>query len=427
MQTGKQEFKRGWQIVLASSIGIGLGLSPVPFYTIGMFAPELAAEFGWGFGDIMIGITVMTLTVLLSSPLIGGLADRFGVRPVILASIVLFSLGFGTFALGNGSLLLFYFSWGLIAAVGAGTLPITWTRGVNLWFEKKKGLALGLALIGTGVFGSLIKPLTAYLIAELGWRGAYVVIAALPLVIALPITYFFFYESPDHKQATTLVKQVKHETGMTMSQVFRDRRFWTICLAIIPISFALGGPVPNMENLLLSKGFDKAAIAGIVPMIGISVLVGRTLGGWLIDHFWAPGIAFILLSLPALACWMLTADDLTTLTALFAIFLIGFASGVEYDLLAFLIARYFGMKSYSTIYGFIYATFALGAGVGPMVFGIIYDKTQSYNSILLFSLVILLIGAAMLLTLGKYRVFNHQDPAHSEESLGFVPTRETIK
>ncbi|GGF60552.1 MFS transporter [Alteromonas lipolytica] len=424
MQTGKQEFKRGWQIIFASSIGIGLGLSPVPFYTIGMFAPELAAEFGWGFGDIMIGITVMTLTVLLSSPLVGGLADRFGVRPVILASIVLFSLGFGTFALGNGSLLLFYFSWGLIAAVGAGTLPITWTRGVNLWFEKKKGLALGLALIGTGVFGSLIKPLTAFLIAELGWRGAYVVIAALPLVIALPIAYFFFYESPDHKQKTEVATDVKEETGMTMAQVFRDRRFWTICIAIIPISFALGGPVPNMENLLLSKGFDKAAVAGIVPMIGISVLVGRTLGGWLIDHFWAPGIAFILLSLPALACWMLTADELTTLTALFAIFLIGFASGVEYDLLAFLIARYFGMKSYSTIYGFIYATFALGAGVGPMVFGIIYDKTQSYNSILLFSLVILLVGAAMLLTLGKYREFGKDDPAHTEESLGFAPAEQ---
>ena len=428
MQTGKEEFKRGWQIVLASSLGIGLGLSPVPFYTIGMFAPELAAEFGWGFGDIMTGITVMTLTVLLSSPLVGGLADRFGVRPVILASIALFSLGFATFALGNGSLLLFYFSWGLIAAVGAGTLPITWTRGVNLWFEKKKGLALGLALVGTGVFGSLLKPLTAFLIAELGWRGAYVVIAALPLVIALPTAYFFFYESPGHKQkSASSIESAKDQPGMTMRQVFRDRRFWTICLAIIPISFALGGPIPNMENLLLSKGFDKAAVAAIVPVIGISVLVGRTLGGWLIDHFWAPGIAFILLSLPALACWMLTAEEISTYTALFAIFLIGFASGVEYDLLAFLIARYFGMKVYSTIYGFIYATFALGAGVGPMVFGIIYDRTQSYNSILLFSLVILLIGATMLLTLGRYRVFTKDDSAHTEESLGFAPTKEAIK
>jgi len=413
--SGASEFKRGWQIVMASAIGIGLGLSPVPFYTIGMFAPELAAEFGWGFGEIMLGITVMTLVALFSSPIVGNLADRFGVRKVILCSIVLFSISFSTFALGNGSLWLFYLSWGLMAAVGAGTLPITWTRGVNLWFEKKKGLALGLSLIGTGIFGAMIKPLSAWLIVELGWRGAYVVIASLPLLIALPVAWWFFYETPQHrddrkKLVVKKQKVISDAPGMTMAEVFKDRRFWTICIAIVPISFALGGPIPNMENLLMSKGFDLPQVALIVPIIGISVLVGRIAGGWLIDHFWAPGVAFVFLSLPAIACWILMSADLTVGLSMFAIFLIGFASGVEYDLLAFLIARYFGMKAYSTIYGFVYSAFALGAGSGPMVFGIIYDRTASYNSILLFSMIILVIGALMLLTLGKYRNFQVQPP-----------------
>lgn len=403
--TDYSEFKRGWTIILASSIGIGLGLSPVPFYTIGMFAPELSREFGWGFGDIMVGIMVMTVGALIASPLVGNLADRFGVRKVALTSVVLFSLSFATFALGNGSLLLFYVSWGLMALAGAGTLPITWTRAVNIWFEKKKGLALGLSLIGTGVFGALLKPVTAWLIVELGWRGAYVAIACLPLLVAFPVAWFLFREVPPDAgaRATGADGRPVIKSGLTMAQVFRDYRFWLLMVALVPISFALGGPVPNMENLLANKGFTLAEIASIVPLIGISVLFGRTLGGFLIDHYWAPGVAFVLLSLPALSCWILAHYDINIATAMFCVFLIGFASGVEYDLVAYLVARYFGMRSYSTIYGFLYGAFALGAGLGPTVFGKIYDQTQSYSAILLVSMVILLIGAGLLLALGRYR------------------------
>lgn len=406
---GFSEFRDGWKVVLASTIGIGLGLSPVPFYTLGMIAPELAKEFGWGFGQIMSGLTISTLVVLFSSPIVGNLADRFGVRKVILCSVILFGFSFALFAFSNGSLTLFYVTWGVMAAVGAGTLPITWTRGVNLWFERKKGLALGLSLIGTGLFGALIKPVAAWLIVTYGWRTTYLVIAAMPLLIAFPIALLCFYESPKTKSQAignqTEINTEKQHAGMTMSDVFRDGKFWLLCLAIVPISFAVGGPIPNMENLLANKGFDTIHIASIVPLIGISVLFGRLIGGWLIDHFWAPGVAFILLSLPAAACWVLGSVELNMTIAMIAVFMIGFAAGVEYDLLAFLIARYFGMKSYSTIYGFVYGAFALGAGVGPMTFGIIYDKTQSYDSIMIFSACVMLLGAGLLLLLGKYRHF----------------------
>jgi len=405
-QSAWAEFRRGWPIILAASIGIGLGLSPVPFYTIGMLAPELSAEFGWNIGDIMAGIAVMTVSALIASPIAGNLTDRFGVRRVALSSIILFALAFASFSLGNGSLLMFYMSWGLIAFAGAGTLPITWTRTVNVWFEKKKGLALGLSLVGTGLFGAMLKPITAALIAEFGWRTTYLVIACFPLFIAFPIAFFLFKEHPS-ESASKIKHEPSHKAlpyeGMDFISVLKDMKFWLIIISVIPISFAIAGPIPNMENLLVNKGFSLIQIASIVPLIGISVLVGRTLGGFLIDYFWAPGVAFVLLTLPIAACWMLGHLELTIVSAMVAVFLIGFASGVEYDLIAFLIARYFGMKNYSTIFGFVYGAFALGAGVGPMVFGMIFDKTASYTSILNVSAVILLIGAAMLLMLGKYR------------------------
>ena len=109
-----------------------------------------------------------------------------------------------------------------------------------------------------------------------------------------------------------------------------------------------------MENILKKAGFDHTDIIGLVQWIGISVILGRVIGGWLIDRFWAPAIAFLLLSAPVLSCWLLAQPDITLFSANLAIITIGFAAGVEYDLMAFLVARYFGMKSYSAIYGALY-------------------------------------------------------------------------
>jgi MFS family permease len=100
----ESEFRKGWPAVVSSMFGVGLGLSPVGFYTVGVFAPVLAQKFGWSFGAIFFGITVQTMTAVVFAPLAGLLADRVGARPVALVSLGLFGLGFMTFALGNGSL-----------------------------------------------------------------------------------------------------------------------------------------------------------------------------------------------------------------------------------------------------------------------------------------------------------------------------------
>jgi predicted MFS family arabinose efflux permease len=405
------EFRQGWRVVLASLVGIGLGLSPVPFYTIGMLAPELAREFHWPFGKIMGGLTITSLAVLIASPVVGLLADRFGVRKVALTSIVLFGCSFAAFSLTQGSLLLFYLTWGAVAIGGAGTLPITWTRAVNNRFDVRKGLALGLSLLGTGLFGFFIKPICAWLIAHEGWRATYLVIGAMPLCISLPIAWLFFHDVGERSQR---IDEPVMVTGLSFAEALRDWRFWVLAVAFVPISFAVGGPIPNMENILATQGFDKPSIATLVPFIGLSVIAGRIIGGWLIDRAWAPGVAFVLLSLPAIGCWLLAHGPIDYRTALFCIALIGFAAGVEYDLMAFLVARYFGMRSYATIYGSLYGCFALGAGVGPLFFGNAFDKTHSYSGMLVISCVILVMSALMLLTLGRYRRFERHPLSETE-------------
>jgi MFS family permease len=102
---------------------------------------------------------------------------------------------------------------------------------------------------------------------------------------------------------------------------------------------------------------------------------------------------------------MLAHGPLTYGMSALSIFMIGFAAGVEYDLMAFLVARYFGMKSYGAIYGALYGFFAAGAGVAPVVFGAAFDQHHSYAGPLTISAAFLLTGALMLLTLGRYRTF----------------------
>jgi len=407
---GYGEFKLGWPVVLSAMLGIGLGLSPLPFYTIGILAPELAKEFGWGFAEILGGLPIMTFAVLLASPLVGLLADRIGVRTVALWSLLLFGLAFAAFAANTGDIRLFYATWGIMALVGAGTLPVTWTRAVNNRFDIHKGLALGLSLVGTGLFGFACKLYTAWLVEEFGWRVAYLGVAALPLLIALPIAFIFFHDvggrtvtAAERRVADAERKAVT--PGLSFGQALKDWRFWVLAVAFVPISFAVGGPIPNIENILRSNGFEAGDIVTLASLIGLSVIGGRLLGGWLIDRIWAPGVAFVLLSAPAVACWLLAQGTTDPVIAGLSIVLIGFAAGVEYDLMAFMVARYFGLKSYGGIYGALYGFFALGAGIGPVVFGQFFDRTGSYETILLYSAVGLVAGAALLLLMGKYRNF----------------------
>ncbi len=407
---GYSEFRTGWPVVLASMLGIGLGLSPVPFYTIGMLAPELAREFGWAFGDIMAGLPIMTFAVLVASPIVGLLADRVGVRPIALISVVLFGFSFMAFAANPGDIRFFYANWAIMAVLGAGTLPITWTRAVNNRFEDRKGFALGLSLLGTGVFGFLVKPFTAFVIDAYGWRAAYMAVGALPLILAFPVAWFAFHDVGDRNQSAADRREsdalrAAATPGLTFSETLRNWRFWVLAIAFVPISFGVGGPIPNMENIVKTAGFSGPDIVSLVSLIGLSVIAGRVVGGWLIDRFWAPGIAFFMLSAPALACWMFAHGDLTYATAAGSIILIGFAAGVEYDLMAFLVARYFGLKSYGAIYGSLYGFFALGAGIGPVVFGRAFDATGNYDGPLMLSAGLLVAGAVLLLLLGRYRTF----------------------
>jgi predicted MFS family arabinose efflux permease len=151
----------------------------------------------------------------------------------------------------------------------------------------------------------------------------------------------------------------------------------------------------------------------LLSFIGLSVIVGRVLGGILIDRLWAPGVAFVMLSFPAISLFLLSQmDALPYWLALSSVILIGLALGVEYDFMAYMVARYFGLRSYAAIYGSLYGFFAMGAGFGPAVFGYVFARQGTYDPVLAIGAGLTLAGSALLLLLGKYPTFPGQPEGH---------------
>ncbi|WP_298767287.1 MFS transporter [Novosphingobium sp. 1748] len=402
--TAREEFSRGWGVILASTLGIGLGMAAVPTYSMGLFAPYLVREFGWSVGQIMASMSIITLMSLWAGPSYGAWAERIGARRIILVAIPLWGLGFVSLSLLTGSLVQFYLTWLAIGLVGAATLPITFTRAVNRGFDRAKGLALGLAMTGTGLFGIFGKPFLGAVLAAYGWRMGFVAVGLLPVLIAFPAAFFLFREeersTPDGHHAPV------ERPGMTTPEALRDWRFWLIAAALVPTSFAMGGPVPNLELILKDGGLSPEQALTVTPLIGLAAIIGRLVGGWLLDRIWAPLVGFVILSLPAFSLWYLGSGLLDVGHARLATFTLGFALGIEYDMVAFFVARYFGLRRYGAIYGLLYVCFAAGAGFSPMVFGHNHDTTGNFHAILSASSVALVICAASFLLLGKYRRFD---------------------
>lgn len=407
------EFRLGWKVLLAAMLGVAFGASPIPFNTIGFFMGPLNAEFGWSRAEIAAGVTIFGIVASLLAPVFGSLADRYGVRPVALWSLAAFAITFACFGMMPASLFGYYAIWLLVGLVGIGSTPVTWSRAVNLWFFRHRGLALGITLVGTSLAAMILPPLTVWLIESFGWRIAYGAIALLPLLVALPVGFLLFREPRPEERPPQIAAGSSGGVlpGATLGEAFRDYRFWLMFVSIAAVAFAYGGAHINMQQILADHAISREQAATVMSVLGLSILVGRILTGMLLDRFWAPIVVLPILSLPAVSCWLLADAGLTMQLALVAAFLLGFAAGAESDLIAYLAGRYFGMRHYGKIYGMLYMPFGIASAVSPLVYARVRDVTGHYDPILYVAAGCFVFGAVILLALGRYPPVPGQRPA----------------
>ncbi len=393
----QSEFKQGWAILLASFVGVMVGLTALPFYSYGVFAPFLEDEFGWTRSQVQLPMLFQTIGALLIMPFVGWACDRFGARPVALVSMILYGISFAALSLIGANIWQYFVTVFIIGLVGAGTTPITWTRAIGGVFQKNRGIALGAALMGTGFMGFMAPRIATYVIEAHGWRTAFLALSTFPLLIGVPVVALLFREKLESETVAAVLN-----SGKSFGEALKDYRFALIAAAFMVISFGIGGSIPNLFPLFLGSGFSPEQAGAILSSVGLAVIFGRIATGFLLDHLWAPGVAAVLMSLPIVSCYLLVTGDLTYTNALIATILLGLAAGAEFDIIAFLAAKYFGMKSYSKIYAWLYMAFAIGAAVAPAVFGYGFDKYGSYDQVLWISGALFVIGGVSLVLLGRY-------------------------
>ena len=390
------EFSRHWLLVLVCAIGIGVGVSALPFYTQGLFIEAWTAEFGWTRAQASLGILGSTLALAAVLPFIGSIVDRYGLVTPVMISLLGLSLAYVMLGLFVQSIASFVMLAMLQAILGSASSPLAYTRGINSVFDKQRGLALGVALSGAGAAATFGPSLVSSAIDAFGWRGAYYAMALFTLVVGTVII-IVLARLKSAKTSAQIDVQAARE-GLKAAKA--SATYWLVMAAIFCLSLGLGGLMIHFVPILLDIGFTTSEAVKVAGVIGIAVVLGRLLVGFAVDRIFAPHVAIAILF--ACICGVLALAVFGTVVAVPAAFVIGFSVGAEVDLIGYLVARYFGMHAYGQIYGRQYSTFLIATGLSPVILGAVRDATGSYTASLFTAAAFITLSAALFARLPKF-------------------------
>jgi MFS family permease len=415
--TAPSEASRGGILTtLGATVGLAFGPSVIANLTVSAYITPIEQETGWSRVDVSFAFTLVAYMIVLISPLQGFLVDRFGARRVVLTSIPLFALSLAAIFFSPPNLYVFYALWIIVPIAGLGLWPLGYLQAVTPWFDRKLGLALGCANAGIGV-GSTFLPILVIgpIIAAYSWRHAILAIAILIVFVSWPVVAYCLREPTAADVALRKAAVAAKSFGLTFQQATREPTFWMLNLGFLLLGITATSLVTQQVPLLRDAGWTAAETTRLQTTFGFGLLFARIAVGYVIDHIFAPRVLTTVSIGGALACVLYAVQpDLGYVSAL----LIGFLLGAEFDVLAFLIKRYYGNAAYGRIYGVIFGVFYLGSGIGiwglPKLRELSADL--SYDNGLYAAAVILFASAILMAFMPKYRyAVGHAAPSAAGE------------
>ena len=407
----KPPYFPGWNVVVGSGVGIGFG--SVPFFASGfaLLAAAMTKDFGWTQPDVAQAASIYLLLQTVAYPLCGWPLDRWGSRKFAVLSIVLFAGSLLVLSQINGSLWQLNAAFALMGIVAAGTNVVSYARAIALWFNRNRGLAMGIAASGQAIGSFLIPIVARSLIAEQGWSRALMAFAIFELVVCLPLVALLVKDSPaplgllpdGAVAADSSASPAPVDRDMAVGEIVRTGVFWklAICFAIMGMSFY--AIAPNIVYILTKKaGMGLGDVATIQAVSGIAVLFGRIGFGKLLDKIHAPIVGIIALVLTAICAAIYSATAVPTLIVIASV-LNGLAIGGDTDLMPYLASRYFGTRAVSRIFGWFLFAFFLGASIGPLAFAKLSAFYQGADIPLMMLACVQIVPAILFLSLGRYR------------------------
>ena len=396
---GRPVLRSPWWVVFGSVVGLIVGNGPIVFFTFGLFLGPVTREFGWDRATFSASLLVGHGFAAAAYPFLGRAIDRYGIRRVSLTSIVLFAVSFASLSLTPPSSTVFIAMAGLVGLLSAGQAPLPYAKAVSSWFDERRGFALGIAMTGIGIGATLVPQFAGAVIAAYGWRAGYVALGGLLLVIAFPAVAIFIREPDRHARALTYSDGIV--PGLTVGESLRTSSFWLLAIPVFLVVTTINGIVGHLVPLLTDRGFELRQATATLSAVGLSTIAGRLVSGYLLDRFFAPYVTAALFLLPLAGVGILAAGPGGPPPVLAAIAL-GFGLGAEVDVIGFMVSRYFGLRSYGEIYGCMFAIFTVGTGLGPVLMGLSFDATRSYNVALTVFGVALVCASVLVSRLGRY-------------------------
>jgi len=397
-------FASRWWIVFGATLSMLVAQGPVILYTLGLFIKPLNQEFGWDRASISAAGGIAAIFSAITIPFVGSTMDRWGVRTVLLPIVVLCASSVALIALTSKSVVVFMLLFAVTGVLGSGQGPLGYAKCVSAWFDDRRGLALGITMSGIGLGAALVPQYTQFLIGHFGWRVAYAGLGLLTLLVAFPAVFLFIRE-PARTSSTTGGEHMRYPLSqnrlpdLEVREVLGGRRFWLIACALLLVSTVTQGLVVHTVPLLTDKGYSPETAAALMIAVGLSTMAGRLSSGYLVDRIFAPYVAAFFFLLPCLGIYLLDS----TISPVAGIISLGLASGTEIDMIGFLTSRYFGMKRFGQLYGYLFASFVVGSAVGPYMMGLAFERLHSYQPALWTFGVFMIVASAAILSLGPYR------------------------
>lgn len=395
-RSGLDELRGNWRTLATTTLGVALGSAGAYYYSQGLFYLPVATAFGVPVARVSETALFAIVPAVVATVLYGRLLDRVGPRIPVIVGVLLFSAALTGMGLYHGPFVGFRVLQVIAAVCATAVNPVVYSRIVSGAFDRARGRALGITLGGIGVIGFVAPVPIAAMIAATSYREGYLLLALVGLV-PLPLLLLLrrSVRTPVIDDTTsTPVAPVSFDRephSWPVGRALRSAPFVAIVLTFMVGEFAVAGMQLDLSPILQSRGSTPVAAAATVSVVGIGVVAGRLVAGFLMDRVAVPNVALSMFLVTAAALTLLLVP--TTEFAGVAAFFIGTAFGMEVDMMAYLVGRLFGLVSFGTLYATAFTAVSVCLVVGPLLGNLVYDRTGSYAGAIVGAIVALVLAA----------------------------------
>jgi MFS family permease len=392
-----------WWIVVASAVGLTVGAGAIYISAFGVLLKPIAEDLGIGRGVFSSALLLLTISQAAGCVLLGFLLDRYGLRRIMIPGLLLYAASVAMLSTLTSSVAYMYLLYAIAGTIAAVASPVPYGAAVVAWFDRSRGIALGLAIGGVGLGAVLAPPYVQYFVANFGWRQAYLALAAAILMIGFLPVALFLRNPPRTTAVLNHAATGANATGIRTSEAIRSKLFWTFIAVFAGGAIAVTGSMTHVVPLLTDRGVAPGVAVAAMAMSGVALTLGRLAGGWCLDRYWGPYIAALFFACPLVGIPLILYGGAEMSLSVAGVFLIGLGLGAEVDFLAFFASRYFGPLEYAKKYGIMFPAIGIGAGVGPTISGATFDYFHSYVPAFAAYTVLLAIICVFFVRLGPYR------------------------